>query len=436
MRFLMIAMQFPTGKGESYLTTELADALIAAGHEVEVLHLDWTASPSSAVDECTTATGVRVVRFRPRSLQGFGSLVHSASKFVLSGRRAASVAGRSFDLRSFDAAIAWMPAVAIAPLVRKIARAGIRHRLLFIWDFFPDHHHEIGRIPRGLPVRLARAWEQRLLGRFTAIICTLPGNADYLRQRFRVRPTQKVLVTPIWGDATPAPAVDRSAIRRRYALPPHAPIAVFGGQLIEGRGFEQMVAAADAALRAGSDLTFLFVGDGRLTPAIRERAMRHANVIYRPPIPRAEYLKLLGACDVGMVATVPGVTSFSIPSKTIDYLRAGLPIIAAVEHGNDFAAILQSYGIGTSVPFDDADGFFAQAEKLARFGPIKERAARCLAEVFDVRHAMATVVEAAGETAQAIALRAEPPSSRTLRRKPSEARTARRLPLEAASARP
>ena len=432
MRFLMIPMQFPTTEGQSYLTTELADALVASGHHVEVLHLDWAASPSSVVDEFATQSGVRVVRCSPNFLRSFGPLVRNASKFILSGRRAARIAEQHFELKSFDAAIAWMPAMAIAPLLKKIARAGIRHRLLFIWDFFPDHHHEIGRIPGGLPLRVARAWEQKLMARFTAVICTLAGNAAYLRRRFRLRPGQQVFVTPIWAETSPAPAADRVAVRRRFALPEDAPIAVFGGQLVEGRGFEQMLAAADVALQSGSDLIFLFVGDGRLAPVIRERAARQTNVIYRPPVTRAEYLQLLGACDVGMIATVPGVTSFSIPSKTVDYLRAGLPIIAAVEHGNDFADILRSYDVGSSVSFGDAEGFLAEAQRLAKCGRINEAAVRCLREVFDVRRAVATVLEAAGETAEAAVLREPALSSHRPRRMQAEARTAHRQPSAAA----
>lgn len=435
MRFLMIAMQYPTAAGESYLTTELADGLAAAGHQVEVLHLDWSAPAHSHVEEFRTASGVRVVRCGPKFLSGFGRQIRDASKFVLSGRHAARVATRYFDLTSFDAAIAWMPAVAIAPLVKQIARAGIVHRLLFIWDFFPDHHREIGRIPGGLTLRLARAWEQNLLRRFTAIICTLPGNADYLRRRFQVRPAQRVLVTPIWGETTPIRPIDRAAVRRQHGLPASAPIAVFGGQLVEGRGFEQMLAAADAALMAGSGLHFLFVGEGRLAPLVRDRATRQANVIYRPPLSRDQYLRLLGACDVGMVATVPGVTSFSIPSKAIDYLRAGLPIVAAVEHGNDFVQILKRYDVGAAVAFGNSEHFFLEAERLARRGRVTEAAARCLEEIFDVRHAVATVLDAAG-TASPAPIRTAAPSGPTPPHKRSEGRAPLRSPSEPASAGP
>jgi glycosyltransferase involved in cell wall biosynthesis len=440
MRFLMVCMQFPTEPGQSYLTTELADALIAGGHAVEVLHLDWSRSPSAPVEEFTTANSVRVVRCSPALVGGLGRTIRDASKFILSGRRAARVAKAHFDLASFDAAITWMPAVAIAPLVKMIERAGIRHRLLFIWDFFPDHHHEIGRIPGGLPLRIARAWEQKLLSRFTAIICTLPGNADYLRRRFRLRPDQRVLVNPVWGDIGPAPAVDRAEIRARHSLPADAPIAVFGGQLVEGRGFEQMLAAADAALMAGSDLLFLFVGEGRLARQIRYRAERQANVIYRSPLTRAEYLELLGACDVGMVATVPGVTSFSIPSKTVDYLRAGLPIIAAVEHGNDFVGVLDQHGVGRAVAFGEPERFFLEAEILARHGRISAAAARCLEQVFDVRLAAATVVEAASGQPSGGGAASPPqgptPLSHKRRRSRSAGRAPRRSRPRQPSARP
>lgn len=399
MRFLMVCMQFPTEEGQSYLTTELADALVGAGHEVEVLLVDWHAEPGGAPGSFTTGTGVRVVRCTPR---GFGSgVVGNATKFVLSGRHVAQAAREHFDLPSFDAAIAWMPAVAIAPLLPMLKAARIEHRILFIWDFFPDHHREIGRIPGGLPYYAARAWERRLIRHFTAIICTLPGNEGYLRRNYPLSPNQQVLVTPIWADTTLRPPVDPVATRRRYGLPEGAPVAVFGGQLAAGRGFEQMLGAADAALMDGSPMLFLFVGDGPLAPMVRERAEKQANVLYLPPLTRDDYLDLLTACDVGMVATVPGVTSFSIPSKTVDYLRAGLPVVAAVEHGSDFVGILENYEVGKAVPFKDPAQFKREAERLATDPSVRlaarTGARRCLDEVFDVRHALATVMTAVSE---------------------------------------
>lgn len=398
MRYLMICMQFPMEPGQSYMTTELADALVAEGHEVEVLFLDWSAREGGATSIVVRDNGVRVVRCAPRAIGRAGSLAWKASKFLLTGRHVADIARRHFDLPRFDAALAWMPALAIAPLVPLLARAGIAHRILFIWDFFPDHHREIGRIPSGLSYRVARAWERRLVRQFTAIVCTLPGNADYLRRHYPLRPSQRVLVTPIWSRTDPVQVGDRSAIRASHGLPQDRPIAVFGGQLVEGRGFELMLAAADAGAAAKSSLAYLFVGAGRLADAITARVQGQGNVFHLEPLPRDDYLRLLGACDVGMAATVPGVTSFSIPTKIIDYLRAGLPVVAALEPGNEVAEIIARYGVGASVGFGSPAQFHQAAERLVT-DPAAQRAARagarpCLDEVFDIRHAVATLDDA------------------------------------------
>jgi glycosyltransferase involved in cell wall biosynthesis len=389
MRFLMACLKFPTEPGGSYLTTELAQALVAAGHEVEVLLVDWDAPPGQADGEVWN--GMRVVRCRPRFVDGFGRLIRNASKFVLTARSAGLLAREAFDLARFDAFIAWAPALAVAPLAGMARRAGIPRRLLFIWDVFPDHYREIGRIPAGPPFWLARAWEQRLMDQFSVLLPTLPQNADYLRRKFRVRPGQAVRVTPIWTDPTPVPGADRTAVRRRHGLPEDRPIAVFGGQLIEGRGFEQMLAAAAIARKAGSPLLFLFVGDGRLAPRLQEQA--RDNVLWRPAMPREAYLELLRACDVGLVATVAGVTSFSVPSKTLDYLRAGLPVAAAVEPGSDFAALLERRGVGRSAALGDAQGLFDAAEALAAGPRVTAAAEACLDEVFHVRHTVAAILQ-------------------------------------------
>ncbi|WP_158915255.1 glycosyltransferase family 4 protein [Caulobacter sp. S45] len=390
MRILMACMKFPTAPGQSYLTTELAQALVAAGHVVEVLLIDWDAAPGAPDGPCADWKDVRVVRCTPRLIGGLGGLVRNASKFVLTGRRARRLARDHFDLERFDAFIAWTPVLAFGSCVGLARKAGVARRLLFIWDFFPDHYHEIGRIPGGPALWLARALEQRLMDQFNVLLCTLPQNADYLRRNFQVRAAQAVRVTPIWSDVAPIPDTDRSTVRRRHDLPQDRPLAVFGGQLVEGRGFDQMLAAAAVGRERGSPLLFLFVGDGRLAPMLSAQASD--NVLWRPAMPREAYLQLLTACDVGMVATVPGVSSFTIPSKTLDYLRAGLPVVAALEAGNDFSALLERYGVGRAVPFEDPDGFFTTAEALAA-GPSVDAAAQlCLEEVFHVRHAVASVL--------------------------------------------
>jgi hypothetical protein len=102
-----------------------------------------------------------------------------------------------------------------------------------------------------------------------------------------------------------------------------------------------------------------------------------------------------------MIATVPGVTSHTTPSKTLDYLKAGLPVVAAVEPGNAFAALLERRGVARAVSFCDADAFQREAGFLALDPDFRkllgERTYSCLAEIFDVRLAVSAILDAADE---------------------------------------
>ena len=113
---------------------------------------------------------------------------------------------------------------------------------------------------------------------------------------------------------------------------------------------------------------------------------------------RNEFLSLLTACDIGLIATVPQVDSSSFPTKTIDYLRASLPIVAAVEAASDYRAFLDRWQIGISLAAGDANALFAALTRVADDPEMAvgfERKARaCLEEVFDAKRAAQRILDA------------------------------------------
>ena len=112
-------------------------------------------------------------------------------------------------------------------------------------------------------------------------------------------------------------------------------------------------------------------------------------------MPRADYLRLLGSCDVGMAATVEGVSSHSFPTKTMEYLRVGIPTVATVEPGSYFARMVVDAGVGFSVPFGDVEGYLACLERAVRDREfnraVPQAARRLLDELLDVRHLVAKI---------------------------------------------
>jgi hypothetical protein len=82
----------------------------------------------------------------------------------------------------------------------------------------------------------------------------------------------------------------------------------------------------------------------------------------------------------------------------MDYLRAGLPVVASVEPDSDFAEMIIAHDVGASVPLGDDEGLYRAVEGFARGGSAdgdrQRRAQRFLDEELDVRHCYRRLMEA------------------------------------------
>lgn len=390
MKILMLCVRYPLGPGDSYMTSELADALTAAGHEVTVFVTDWEAPGGKALQVRDEAGRPKVYRIGTTAVAGLGKIVERASKWIASPLAAARTMRKTLGDERFDLVLGFTPCVTIGPQLAWLKRSYNPPSMLFIHDFFPYHHRSIGLVPSGPPFAMARRLEENLIRGFDVIGCNWPSNIDYLRSHYRLRPEQKTLWTPLWTDITPVPQEDPDEIREKWNLPLDRRIVVYGGQITEGRGIPELLAVARRAERERPDLAFLFVGSGRLTDLVTKAAGEHGNVHHIGWVERDSYLRLIRACDIGILATVEGVDSSSFPTKAIDYLRAGLPIIAAVEAESDLRSFLDEWRIGSSIAAGDTDALYAalirQADAIATGARPQSQARKCLEEVFDVSH--------------------------------------------------
>jgi glycosyltransferase involved in cell wall biosynthesis len=332
MRILMLCTRYPLDSGDRYMTNELAAALAAAGHHVQVVVTAWDAPRQAGSWGSWGARKARAVRSQdgvealviaPRAVEGLGRFVHNLSKWTLSSLFALRAMRRAIGGQRFDLMLCFTPCVTVAAQLVWATKRLRTTNMLLVHDFFPYHHRSIGLVPGGPVFAAARLLETYLMRRFDVIGCNWPGNMSYLREHYRLRPDQNVVWTPLWSEIAPPAARSKDRVRSQHQLPRDRKIIVFGGQITQGRGVDEMLAAAAIAEQARPDLAFLFVGDGRLVPLIEERIASGAgNLLRKQRMARDEYLSMLAACDIGLVATVPQVDSYSFPTKTID-LSAG-----------------------------------------------------------------------------------------------------------------
>ena len=274
MRILMLCTKYPLDPNDRYMTNELAAAFAADGHAVQVVATDWDASPGDLPRLARPQPGVDVLVVSATVVRGFGRFIRNASKWTLSSLFALRHMRRTIRGQRFDVTVCFTPCVTIAAQLlwatqRWAACRLAKQSILIVFDFFPYHHRSIELVPGGPVFAAARLFETALVRRFHAIGCTTPANMAYLKAHYRLRPEQKVVLTPLWSETAPPPVRPRETVRSQHGLPSDCRIIVFGGQITEGRGVDEMLAVAAMAEQVRPDLAFLFVGDGRTRPSDR-----------------------------------------------------------------------------------------------------------------------------------------------------------------------
>ncbi len=389
MNIIMLCTKFSLAEDDRWLTNELADALQCMGHSVTVINLDWVAKPGEHESSLITSSGVRVISVAPLHLRSRLPLVSKIVKWGGSSLRVIKILRQQLRLKSVDLLIGFSPAVTMAlPLLWQRFMANVNSYMVQ-WDFFPHHQQQIGLIPSDTIFCIAKWIENSLIRCFDHIGCMSAANVAYLKRNYRLNAQQQIHILPIWGANSPVATVDHESMRLRAGLPIDRPVVVFGGQLVHGRGLEDLLEVGRIASRSGSRCYFLIMGSGLLESLVMDYLREgHDNLTWVARVPRNDYLSIAQTCDAALVCTVRNVDVPSFPSKTIDYLRLGLPIIASVEKSTDYGDFIVKEGVGVSVEAGHPLRLYACIEQLladkVRLAKMSSRGARCMSEYFAV----------------------------------------------------
>jgi glycosyltransferase involved in cell wall biosynthesis len=184
-------------------------------------------------------------------------------------------------------------------------------------------------IERSRPLVLARIaafWERFCLRSAGLSITITDRFRTLLAERFGIEETRILVLPNAVSRARFDRSFDRAALRQRLALGSRTVLGA-SGQFLPWHGLEQLVGQlADVA--AERDLHFLFIGDGPARGAVLARA-RAAGI--------ADRVTFTGMVSIGQVpgylaaldmAVIPSAAPHASPMKLIEYMAAGLPVVA------------------------------------------------------------------------------------------------------------
>ena len=366
MNILLLCTKFSINEEDGWLTNDLANAFAKMGHSVCVICVDWSDKTNQPPKTYITSTGVKVTVMSTLSIQVLGAKIEKITKWLFSSLAARKCVKKEFRNIKFDLIIGFSPAVTMmAPLLTSLRQPGVKSSYI-LWDFFPYHHRQIGLIKNRFVFLGAKKIEEYITRKFDFIGCMTQKNVDYLKQHYNLKKNQQVGILPLWGNTIPVADFDKSLMRENFGLSGNKVIAIFGGQLTVGRGIEDILAVAKMAQQSRDSIVFLFIGSGPYEALIQDEIANGAkNVVLLKPVPRNRYLQLLSACDIALVCTVRDVDVPTFPSKTIDYFKASLPIVASVEASSDYGEWLETWKAGLCSEAGNLNAFYENVKKLS-----------------------------------------------------------------------
>ncbi len=145
-------------------------------------------------------------------------------------------------------------------------------------------------------------------------------------------------------------------------------MAIFTGAHGLANGLEAVLNVAQHLKKRGrNDIKFVFIGDGKLKPLLKKKALDENldNCFFLDPVPKLELTRYMQGADLGMMilANVPAFYFGTSPNKFFDYLAMGLPVIN--NYPGWLSNMIKEYACGYAVKPDDPDEFADALEDAA-----------------------------------------------------------------------
>ena len=175
------------------------------------------------------------------------------------------------------------------------------------------------------------------------------GNFEYVKKHFLSGKEEKLFILRNWAKIKPMLKIDKETIRQKYGYKSEDFIVVFGGNMGKPQRLENVLNLAEK-VKYKENIKFLFVGSGTEKDTLEKMAVKKqlSDVKFLNQVPRDDYEVLISACDLGIVSLDERFTVPNFPSKTTDYFKLGLPVLASLDSAAaaDYGHFLQEEAKG------------------------------------------------------------------------------------------
>ena len=204
-----------------------------------------------------------------------------------------------------------------------------RAKFLFeVRDLWPEFAVAVGVLRQPVLIRMSEWLERFLYSHADLLVVNSPGFIQHVHERG----AHKVELVPNGADTTMFdPSIQGDSFRVQYGLVGRY-IALYAGAHGMSNDLDIVLEAA-CLLKRHSNIVMVLLGDGKEKPALIRRAAELGleNVVFVPPLPKAEMPIALAAADA-CIAILKPIKAYRtvFPNKVFDYMAAGKPVVLAI----------------------------------------------------------------------------------------------------------
>ncbi|MBD8897424.1 glycosyltransferase family 4 protein [Rhodanobacter sp. DHG33] len=340
MRLLLVADTYPPARISGAVQLhDLVTEMVAQGHRVTVLIPAAGLPTPAAIEQMDGAT---VLRVRAPQTKDVGLVRRAFAEMWLPFALLRGLRKSGLAATRWEGVVWYSPTIFLGLVAKRVKRASGCRGYLILRDLFPDWAADAGIMRRGLAYRLLKHVERYQYRQADVIGVQTPGNAPMVAATAgsgaRIEVLENWLSAPTHGECN---------ISLQSTLLAGRMIFVYAGNMGAAQGMDCLLELAED-LAGRNDAGFLFVGRGSEVERLREHAKLHdlRHVLFMDEVDSKSIPGLLAQCHVGLIALDPRHTTHNIPGKFLTYLRAGLPVLARINAGNDLEQIIETEGVG------------------------------------------------------------------------------------------
>lgn len=267
--------------------------------------------------------------------------------------------GREY-FKDTDVALVYSPPLTLYRTAEKIRKFIGTPYILNVQDLFPQAAIDLGIMKNKLVISFFKFMEKSAYKSADLITVHSENNAKFVRKI--ADNDQKVVIVENWIDENEIRPGDKiNDFSVKYSLTDKFVVS-FAGTLGFSQDIEVVIKAANE-LRGVKDIVFVFVGDGVRLEEAKNMSLELGlkNILFLPSVPKEEYPLVLHSSDISLATLTKDVKTPVIPSKILNIMSAGVPVIASMNPDGDAPGLIERAKAGFCVPAGDYNSL---AEKI------------------------------------------------------------------------